>query len=112
MTTRKVSWAPKLEVFQAISPDAVEAFLVRRGWVRKSSAISLMRYYEHTEMFFDSGKRMYYYFPDINTSDDYPDTVRGFIENQAQFWDLDPHAILAELQGGPVAEPVRTSVSA
>jgi hypothetical protein len=112
MTVRSVSWAPKPEILQAISPDAVGEFLVRRGWVRKPSAVALMRRYEHPERFFTDGERMFYVFPDIDTSDDYPDCVIRFIENFARYYELDPQAILAELQGGPVAEPVRTSVSA
>src|SRR5262245_31792834 len=112
MTNHTVSWAPKPEVFQAIPPDAIDAFLARRGWVRKPSSISLMRYYEHPEKFLADGKRLSYYFPDIDTSDEYPSCVRGCIENFARYYNLDPYAILAELQGGPLAEPVRTSVPA
>jgi hypothetical protein len=112
MPIRPVSWAPKPEVFQAISPDAVGEFLLRRGWVRKPSAVSLMRRYEHPERSFENGERVFYVFPDIDTSDDYPDCVLRFAENFARFYELDPYAILAELQGGAPAEPARTSVPA
>lgn len=104
--------APKPEVLRAIPVSAVEAFLLRRGWVRRPSTRPRFQYYEHSEMFFDNGERMYYYFPEHADSPDYPLSVLSFIENQAQFWELDPHAVLAELQGGPLAEPVRTSVPA
>ncbi len=112
MPIRSLSWAPKPEVFQAIPPDAIDAFLLRRGWVRKPSSTSLMRRYEHSERRLRDGNPTYYVFPDIDTSDDYPDSVIRFIENFARYYDLDPHAILSELQGGPLTEPVRTSVSA
>ncbi len=112
MANRTVSWVPKSDVFQAVPPDSIDAFLVRRGWVQKPSAAPQMRYYEHSEMLSDDGKRMSYYFPDTNVSAEYPDCVLRFVENQARFWELAPLAVLAELQGGPLAEPVRTSVPA
>lgn len=112
MTDHSPMWAPKPEVFQAISPDAVEAFLTRRGWVRKPSPIPLMRYYEHSERRLTDGRPSFYVFPNIETSDEYPDCVRRFVESNARYYELDPHAILSELQGGPLAEPVRTSVPA
>ena len=112
MITRSVSWAPSPEVFQTISPNAVGEFLARRGWVRKPSAVPLMRRYEQPERVFANGERMFYVFPDNDTSDEYPDCVRRFVENFARFYDLDPHAILAELQGAAVAEAVRSSVPA
>lgn len=108
---RPVSWAPKPEVFEAIMPDTVSAFLARRGWVRKPSPVSLMRRYDHPGRLGSDGEPLYYYFPDTNTSDEYSDSVKGFIENFARFYGLDPYAILAELQGGPAAEPVRASAS-
>lgn len=109
MAIREVSWAPKPEVFQGISPNTVGSFLTHRGWVRKPSVVSLMRRYELPEHFFNSGEQVFYVFPDIDTSDDYPDCVKRFIENFARYYELDPRAILAELQGGPVAKSVRTS---
>jgi hypothetical protein len=63
-------------------------------------------------MCFDNGKPMSDYFPASSDSPDYSLSVLDFIQNQARFWDLDPPAVLAELQGGPLAEPVRTSVPA
>jgi hypothetical protein len=112
MPRREVSWAPKREVFQAISPDTVGVFLMRRGWVRKPSVVSLMRRYELPGRFFTGGEQMFYMFPDIDTSDEYPSCVKGFVENFARYYDLDPYAILSELQGGPVAEPAQTPATA
>src|SRR5579883_205394 len=103
---------PKPAVLQAIPVSAIDAFLTRRGWVQKPSSRPRFRFYEHSVMLFDNGQRMYYYFPEHNDSPDYPLSVLDFIENQSGFWELDPHAILTELQGGPLAEPVRTTVPA
>jgi hypothetical protein len=107
-----MTFSPKPEVLKAIPVSAVHAFLTRRGWVQKPSSRPRFRYYEHSEMCFDSGKRMSDYFPEASDSPDYPLSVLDFIENQSRFWDLDPQAVLTELQGGPLAEPVRTSVPA
>jgi hypothetical protein len=112
MPSREISWAPRREVFRAISPDSLGAFLIRRGWVRKPTRVALMRYFELPGQRFDDGAVVHYYFPDADTSDEYPSRVRECVENFARYYDLDPYAILAELQGGPVAEPVQTPATA
>lgn len=112
MGRSEVNWGPKPEVLKAIPVSAIHDFLTRRGWVQAPSSISQMRYYEHSEMRFDSGQPMYYYFPATDQFPEYQACVLGFIENQARFWKLDPWAVLKELTGGPLAEPVRTSVPA
>ena len=112
MTSREVSWAPKPEVLKAIPLSAIHEFMTRRGYLQKPSSIPELRYYEHTEMRFDSGQPVHYYFPASEHFVDYPLRVLDFIEAQAHFWELNPWAILTELTGGPLAEPVRTSVPA
>jgi hypothetical protein len=87
MTNREVSWAPKPDTLTKIPVSA-------------------------SEMVDDDGKRLEYRFPAADTSADDPLSVLHFIENEARFWELDPWAILTELTGGPLAEPVRTSVPA
>ena len=105
-------FSPKPESLGAVPLDALHDFLVRRGWVQKPSTNSRLRYYEHAEMFDDEGRRMWSYIPASDRSSEYPSVVHEFIHNQAQFWDLAPEAVYAELTGGPLAEPVRTSVPA
>jgi hypothetical protein len=105
-------WQPKPEVLQAIPVNATHDFLVRRGWVQQPSPRPTSRYYEHPEQRLTDGRPLHYFFPASDHFADYPARVLDFIENFAQYYNLDPHAILAELQGGPLAEPVRTSVPA
>jgi hypothetical protein len=112
MSAWEVSWAPKPDVLKAIPVSAVHDFLTRRGWVQKPSDRPTSRYYEHSTMRLDDGRPMYYYFPAADHFIDYPLRVLQFIENEARFWELNPWAILTELTGGPLAEPVRTSVPA
>ncbi len=76
------------------------------------SARSTSRYYEHSEMRLDDGRPMYFYFPASEQLVDYPIRVLDFIEAQSRFWDLDPWAVLNELKGVSLAEPVRTSIPA
>jgi hypothetical protein len=112
MTNREVSWAPKPDTLTKIPVSAVHDFLTRRGWVENVASRDRFRYSEHSEMVDDDGKRLEYRFPAADTSADDPLSVLHFIENEARFWELDPWAILTELTGGPLAEPVRTSVPA
>ena len=99
-------WAPKPSVLQAIPVSAVDDFLTRREWVQKPSSLPTSRYYEL------KGSALHYFFSASDHLADYPMRVLDFIENFARFYDLDPHAVLTELQGGPLAEPVRAPVPA
>ena len=99
-------WPPKPAVMQAIPVTAVHDFLTRHGWVQKPSPRPTSRYYELRDT------TLHYFFPVADHFADYPLLVLNFVENFARFYDLDPHAILAELQGGAVAEAVRSSVPA
>jgi hypothetical protein len=112
MSNWRVGWEPKPEVLQAIPLSAIDTFLVRRGWVQKPSSRPTSRYYEHPDRRLDDGRPLHYFFPATDHFADYPLRVLDFVENFARYYELDPHAVLAELQGGPLAEPVRASVSA
>jgi hypothetical protein len=109
---RPLRWEPKAEVLQTIPVSAIDTFLVRRGWLQKPSPRPTSRYYEHVEQQFGDGESLHYFFPASDHFADYPLRVLDFIGNFARYYNLDPHAILTELQGGAVAEPVRTSVPA
>lgn len=112
MANRTISWSPKPEVLQSIPVSAVRDFLTRRGWVQKPSSRPTSCYYEHPERRLDDGEPVHYYFPASDHFADYPLRVLDFIENFSRYCELDPQAILTELQGGPLAEPVRTTVPA
>lgn len=112
MTGETITWAPKPEVLGAIPSSSIHDFLLRRGWEQKPSSNPEFRYYEHSEMRLDDGRPMYYFFPASDHVIDHPIRVLYFIENQARFWDLDPWAVLNELKGVSLAEPVRTSIPA
>jgi hypothetical protein len=109
---QSTNWPPKPEVMQKIPPESIHDFLIRRGWVQMPSDRSTSRYYEHPEMRTVGGRPLHYFFPASDYFADYPVRVLDFIENFARYYELDPYAILTELQGGPVAEPVQTSVPA
>ena len=112
MPRRAVYWGPKPGVLEAIPLAAVHAFLTRRGYAQRASSMPDMRYYELATERFDDGRPVHYFFPATDQFDGYPDSVLGFIEAQANLWDLDPWDVLAELQGGPVAQPVPAPVPA
>lgn len=112
MIDRSAVWIPKPAVMQAIPVAAMHDFLTRRGWVQKPSPQPALLYYEHAERRFSDGRPIPCFVPASDRSPDYPLRVLDFIENQAVNWGMDAHAILAELQGGPVAEPTRASVPA
>ena len=82
------------------------ALPICRGWVQKASSLPTSRYYEL------DGSSLHSFFPASDHFADYSLRVLDFIANFARFYELDPHAVLTELQGGPLAEPVRTSVPA
>lgn len=112
MSDRSTVWQPKPDEIKDIPVGALHDFLTRRGWIQQPSTIPTMRYYEHSTMKLDDGRPLYY---SVSASDhfpDYPLRVLQFVEDQAGFWELDPWAVIAELKGGPLAEPVRTSVPA
>jgi hypothetical protein len=92
--------------------DAVHNFLTRRGWVQQPSSLPTHRYYEHSEMFDNEGRRLYFYFPASDHFIDYPLRVLDFVENQAHVWDVTPQAVLDELTGVAPITPVRTSIPA
>lgn len=104
-------WEPKAEILQRVPVSAAHDFLVRRGWEQKPSTITTMVYFEQTPQR-DSSKPLYYYFPASDHFVDYPLRVLEFIENWARYYQLEPHAVLAELQGGPIAEPRHATASA
>lgn len=107
-----MTWPPKPEVLQKVPVNAVHDFLLRRGWVQKPSERSTSRYYEHSEMRTVDGQPLHYFFPADDHFADYPLRVLDFIENNSRFYELEPQAVLTELQGGPAAESVRASVPA
>ena len=105
-------WVPRAAVMQAIPVSALHDFLTRRGWSQKPSPYPTLRYYEHPEYRSTDGRPVPCTFPASDHFPDYPLGVLQFIEHYAVNWQIDPHAILAELQGGAVAEAVRSSVPA
>lgn len=112
MSRRGIYWGPKPADLQAVRLAAVHEFLTRRGYAQQPSSIREMRYYEHAAERLDDGRPLYYFFPASDHFVEYPDCVLGFIEAQAKLWGLDPWDVLAELQGGPVAQPVPAPVPA
>lgn len=112
MIDQRSLWQPRAAVMQAIPVTALHDFLTRRGWIQKPSQYPTRRCYEHLEHQFEDGRPVPCYFPASEQLADYPLGVLQFIENYAVNWQIDPHAILAELQGGPVAEPAQAPVSA
>jgi hypothetical protein len=112
MIDRSTVWIPKPAVMKAIPVAAMHDFLTRRGWLQKPSSQPGLRYYEHPERKFGEGRLVSCFIPASDQFPDYPLRVLDFIENQAVNWGMDAHAVLSELQGGPVAEETRTSVPA
>ncbi len=110
--SRVNGWPPKAEILQRVQVSAAHEFLVRRGWEQKPSPRRTSHYFVHPVLRYDSGEPFHYYFPASDHFADYPMRVLDFIENWARYYELDPVAVLAELQGGPIAQPGEATVSA